>query len=96
MTLYLFHLRNGSELVQDVEGQDLPDLDAAKRFALLCARDVLSDEMRNGYLNLGLRLDVVDATGAVVHSILSGEAFTVMGRLTPSPHSASPPPARGL
>jgi len=53
----------------DDEGQELPDLDAANEFALLCARDTLSHEMRNGHPNLRRRLDVADVAGAVVHTL---------------------------
>jgi hypothetical protein len=78
VALYFFHLSDGTDHLLDVEGQELPDLDAAKSFALLCARDTLSHEMRNGLLNLRVRLDVADAAGAVVHSLPLEEAFMVM------------------
>ena len=78
MALYFFHLCDGSDHLLDSEGQELPDLDAAKAFALLCARDALSHEMRGGILNLRVRLDVADAAGAVVHTLPLEEAFQVM------------------
>ena len=78
MAFYFFHLCDGSDHVLDVEGQELPDLDAAKAFALLCARDTLSHEMKNGLLNLRVRLDVADAVGAVVHTLPFEGAFKVI------------------
>ena len=78
MALYFFHLCDGSDQLLDVEGQELPDLDAAKAFALLCARDTLSHEMRDGLLNLRVRLDVADAAGAVVHTLPLEGAFRVV------------------
>lgn len=80
MTLYFFHLFDGSDHLVDVEGQELPDLDAAKAFALLCARDTLSHGMRGGILDLRVRLDVADAAGAVVHTLPFEEAFKVIKR----------------
>ena len=78
MALYFFHLCDGSDRLLDVEGQELPDLDAAKAYALLCARDTLSHEMRDGLLNLRVRLDVADTAGAIVHILPLEDAFTVM------------------
>jgi hypothetical protein len=78
VALYFFHLSDGSDRLLDVEGQELPDLDAAKAFALLCARDTLSHEMRQGVLNLRIRLDVADAAGAVVHTLPLKEAFLIL------------------
>jgi 1-acyl-sn-glycerol-3-phosphate acyltransferase len=48
MARFYFHLRDGDKLVLDPEGTDLPDLDAAKREALLAARDILSDAIKAG------------------------------------------------
>lgn len=78
MALYFFHLCDGSHHLLDVEGQELPDLDAAKAFALLCARDTLSHEMRNGLLDLRVRLDVADTAGTVIHTLPLEEAFQVL------------------
>jgi hypothetical protein len=78
VALYFFHLCDGSNRLLDVEGQELTDLDAAKQFALLSARDILSHEMRNGHLNLRVRLDVADAAGAVVHTLPLEGAFKVI------------------
>ena len=78
MALYFFHLCDGSDRLLDVEGQELPDLDAAKAFALLCARDTLSHDIREGRLNLRVRLDVADTAGAIVHTLPLEEAFKVM------------------
>jgi hypothetical protein len=48
MARFYFHLQDGDKLVQDPEGSDLPDVDAAKREALLAARDILSDAIKAG------------------------------------------------
>jgi hypothetical protein len=48
MARFYFHLRDGDKLVQDPEGLDLPDVDAAKREALLAARDILSHAIKAG------------------------------------------------
>ena len=78
MALYFFHLCDGPNHLLDLEGQELPDLDAAKAFALLSARDTLSHEMKRGLLNLCVRLDVADAAGAIVHTLPLEQAFRIL------------------
>jgi hypothetical protein len=48
MGRFYFHLQAGDEIVQDDEGTDLPDLSAAQREALLGARELLAEAIRNG------------------------------------------------
>ena len=48
MARFYFHIQDGDKLVQDPEGSDLPDVEAAKREALLAARDILSDAIKAG------------------------------------------------
>jgi hypothetical protein len=40
MPLYYFHIRNGSDLEQDPEGSELPDLETAHAEALTVAREL--------------------------------------------------------
>lgn len=40
MPLYYFHIRNGSDLEQDPEGSELPNLDSAYAEALIVAREL--------------------------------------------------------
>ena len=44
MGRYYFHLRAGDEIRSDEEGQDLPNLSAAQREAVLVARELMSGE----------------------------------------------------
>jgi hypothetical protein len=48
MGRFYFHLRAGDELTSDDEGLDLPDLSAAKREAVLTARELLSEAIKSG------------------------------------------------
>ncbi len=45
---FYFHLREGGELLTDDEGQDLPDLSAARREAEQAARELLAEAIRAG------------------------------------------------
>jgi hypothetical protein len=48
MGRFYFHVRAGDELTPDDEGMDLPDLSAAKREALLGARELLAEAIESG------------------------------------------------
>ena len=48
MGRFYFHLRAGDELISDDVGIDLPDLSAAKREAVLSARELLAEAIKTG------------------------------------------------
>jgi len=70
-----FHLRNGTDQLLDPEGIDLPNLGAVRTQALRNARDTLSNELRDGRLDLRYWIDVEDTDGRAVFSLLLGNAF---------------------
>ena len=78
MARYFFHLRDGSDQLLDPEGVELPDLSAVEKRALVAARDMLSDEMKAGTLDLRYRIEVEDAEGNLLHSLPLEEAFTII------------------
>jgi hypothetical protein len=60
MPLYYFHIRNGSDLEQDPEGSELPNLETAHAEALIAARELTGaiPELNNDTL-----IEVADETG---------------------------------
>lgn len=78
MPTYYFHLRNGSDILLDPEGRDLPNLNGIKHVALVEARALLSQEVLNGRINLGQRLDIEDDSGRIVHSLPFVEAVEIV------------------
>jgi len=75
---YFFHLRDGTDQLLDPDGVDLPDLAAVRQTALAAARDTLSNELRDGRLDLRYRIDVEDGRGDLVHSLPLEEAFELV------------------
>ena len=78
MPRYFFHIRN-SERTDDEEGRELPDLDAAREFALEGARELVCADIKKGWLNLDHHIDVADEAGAVLFRLTFREAFTIRG-----------------
>ena len=77
MRTFFFHLHDGLE-VSDDEGIELPDLEAARRYALTMARFEASEAVKTrGRIVLSHRIDVEDETGAVVATVHFRDAVTV-------------------
>lgn len=74
---FFFHLCNGSGFTGDPEGQELPDIEAARSIALAAAREVMAHEIKDGELNLASYIEVEDATGEYLFRLCFEDAFTV-------------------
>ena len=66
MTHFYLHIRNGSGYVEDLEGQELPDLAAARVHAGEGIRSVLSEEARQGELDLRGSIEIADSDGNIL------------------------------
>jgi hypothetical protein len=64
MPLYFFHIKEGDEVLPDMEGVDHPDLEAARAEAIEAIRQIVSDAVRFGSpLGLDRELHVEDDAG---------------------------------
>jgi hypothetical protein len=63
MPRYYFHIRDGENRVEDEEGTEVPDLEAAKSEARASARDLAIDEIRNQRPIDGRKVEIADAEG---------------------------------
>lgn len=77
MPRYLFDLLHGAERIPDEEGRDLPDLEAARRYAIVAAREIVSEQALKGELPLSYALVVRDERGAILLTIPFGDLFTL-------------------
>jgi hypothetical protein len=79
MARYHFHIHDGAGFVEDEEGRELPDLEAARREGLRGIRSIVSEDLMNGVLDLRGRLEVVDDAGHRVLTIPFAEAVDIRG-----------------
>jgi hypothetical protein len=80
-----FHVTNGLGVTEDEEGRELADLDEARREAIKGVRSIISEEVKEGSLDLRGRIDVADPAGRVLLTIAFIEAVQVVsGELPPS------------
>ncbi|MCJ8156617.1 DUF6894 family protein [Sphingomonas sp. LaA6.9] len=77
MLKYFFHLHNHLES-RDREGKFLPDLNAAREVAISAARDIMSNNIKDGELCLSHRIEVEDASGRKVLVLRFGEALSIL------------------
>ena len=76
MPRYFFHLYDDI-ITHDDEGVELPNEAAARLQALKGARDIISSQVRHGYLVRSHWIDVVDEQGQVVLQVTFGDAVEV-------------------
>ncbi|HEY8254327.1 MAG TPA: hypothetical protein VIG39_06775 [Rhizomicrobium sp.] len=71
MPRYFFHVREGSVLHRDMEGQELPDAEAARREAISSSREMLSEKLLHGGSLNNRNIEIADETGCVVDVVNS-------------------------
>jgi hypothetical protein len=60
MPKFYFHIRDGDKWIEDLEGLDLPNADAAKQEALTAAREMLAVRLMAGEVLDGQTLEIWD------------------------------------
>ena len=78
MPLFYFHVFN-DEITIDEEGIELPDLDAARAFAIRSARSLVCDSVQKGHLNLDHRIEIADESDARKMTVTFREAVVIEG-----------------
>lgn len=79
MPHHYLHLHNTHVDATDEEGQELPDLKAARAVAIDGIRDFLAQEAKGGELDFRGRIDIADETGQILKAVTFKEAFTILG-----------------
>jgi hypothetical protein len=69
MPRYFFHIRSSDGIIQDPDGTELPDIDAARMEAELSARDLLADLLRQGIRLDGQMFEISDSDGKVLETL---------------------------
>jgi hypothetical protein len=80
MPRFYFHVCNGNGFVQDEEGQDLADLEAARRAAIRDARSIMASDVQRGVLDLSSFIEIEDSGHQLVHTLCFGEAVDLTKR----------------
>jgi hypothetical protein len=74
MARYFFHLHDDQDVDGNDEGRELADLATAVTVATSEIRDFLADQVRHGYFDAGLRIEITDDSGQSVATVHGSEA----------------------
>ena len=66
MPRYFFHVREGSNLNRDCEGQEMADAAAARQEAISTGREILGEKLLHGGELDSRTIEITDETGRVV------------------------------
>ena len=77
MPRYFFDLKNDVD-VADEEGRELADLAAVRAAAIVEAREMMTESVLLGRLNLGHSIEVRDESGSIVLVMPFGEAVDIV------------------
>ena len=67
MGRFFFHVKSGDELIPDEEGEELPDVAAAKREAERSAREILCEAIKAGKADVPDAFVIADEAGRTLH-----------------------------
>jgi hypothetical protein len=76
MPRFFFNLYNDITAIDD-EGEEFPDLAAAREHGLCETREIAAESVRNGSINLTHYIDIADGCGEVFERIRFGDAVEI-------------------
>ncbi|MEY4707018.1 MAG: hypothetical protein RJB58_741 [Pseudomonadota bacterium] len=81
MPHYYFYVREGADLSRDEEGQDLPNVEAARREAISTSREMLGEKLLHGGSLNHRTIEIADETGRVVDVVGANDVLFQAGKL---------------
>jgi hypothetical protein len=81
MPRFFFNIREGADFSRDLEGEELPDVEAARREAINSSREMLGERMLHGGSLNHRQIEIADATGHVVDVITTDEVMFHHGKM---------------
>lgn len=80
MPRFYFHVCNGTGFVQDEEGQELPNIEAARLAAIRSARSIMASDVQRGILDLSSFIEIEDSEKRLVLTLGFQEAVDLTQR----------------
>ncbi len=81
MPRFFFHVREGTDVSRDTEGQELPDVAAARREAICTNREMLGERLLHGGSLNQRQIEIADETGQVVDTVSAQDVLFKHGKL---------------
>ena len=80
MSRYFFHIREGDLFSRDEEGQDLPNVEAARHEAINTIREIMGEKLLHGGSLNHRTVEIADETGHVVDVVNSRDVLFQGGK----------------
>jgi hypothetical protein len=81
MTRFFFHVRDKDDISRDTEGQELPDLEAARREALSTQREILGERLLHGGSLDDHQIEIANERGEVLAVLNTNDTLFQDGHL---------------
>lgn len=78
MARYYLHLRDGTDELLDEEGVEYASLDLLRNAVLRSARALLSEDIKDGVVDLRFRIDAQDDQGVIIYTLAFKHAFSLI------------------
>jgi hypothetical protein len=80
MAHYFFNIHSAGQLIEDEEGMDLPDLDAAREEAAASVHDLTREEIHEGAaIDTSALIEITDPDGRVLMAVKFAEVLSRNG-----------------
>jgi hypothetical protein len=82
MPRYFFHVRSAEgDVSRDLEGQDLPNLEAARHEAVSANREIIGERLLHGGSLDGRQIEIADEAGNVLAAVKTGDVLFKGGQM---------------
>lgn len=81
MPRFFFHVRDGADLSQDIEGQEFPDVEAARREAVSTNREMLGERILHGGAINHRQIEIANENGQIVEVVRAADVLFKHGKL---------------
>ena len=78
MARYYMQLRDGTEHILDPDGIEYADIDQLKKKVLIAVRELMSEDIKGGVIDLRFRIDAEDRDGVIVYTMGFSEAVNII------------------
>jgi len=75
---FYMQLRDGSEELLDPDGLEYADIDGLKKKVLVAVRELISEDVKSGVVDLRFRIDAENREGVVVYTLGFAKALDII------------------
>jgi hypothetical protein len=75
---YYMQLRDGTDHLLDPDGIEYADIDVLKKKVLRAVRELISEDVKGGVIDLRFRIDAEDRDGLIVYTLDFADALNII------------------